>query len=163
MDTDSSPVDGGNSGGSTPPNGFKAPQSQEELNRIIAERLARERAKYADYDELKHAAAKLKAIEDAQKSESERMAEAKAALERERDQAKAEALRLRIAAKHGISDEDADLFLTATDEATLERQATRLAATTKKTGNYVPREGQSVRPAAGGEREFLRQLFGREG
>lgn len=152
MDTDSNPVDGGNSGGGTPPDGFKAPQSQEELNRIIAERLARERAKYADYDDLKRAAA-----------EAEKVAEAKAALERERDQAKAEALRLRIAAKHGISDEDADLFLTATDEATLERQATRLAAATKKTGNYVPREGQSVRPAAGGEREFVRQLFGREG
>jgi hypothetical protein len=42
--------------------------------------------------------------------------------------ATAEAIRLRVAAKHGISDEDADLFLTATDEESLTRQAERLAA-----------------------------------
>jgi hypothetical protein len=42
--------------------------------------------------------------------------------------ARAEAIRLRVAAKHGISDEDADLFLTATDEDSLNRQAERLTA-----------------------------------
>jgi hypothetical protein len=42
--------------------------------------------------------------------------------------ATADALRLRVAAKHGISDEDADLFLTGTDEDVLTRQAERLAA-----------------------------------
>lgn len=42
--------------------------------------------------------------------------------------ATADALRLRVAAKHGISDEDADLFLTGSDEDTLTRQAQRLTA-----------------------------------
>lgn len=42
--------------------------------------------------------------------------------------AASEALRWRIAAKHGISDEDAETFLTGTDEATLTRQAERLSA-----------------------------------
>jgi hypothetical protein len=42
--------------------------------------------------------------------------------------ATADALRLRVAAKHGISDEDADLFLTGSDEDTLTRQAERLTA-----------------------------------
>ncbi len=42
--------------------------------------------------------------------------------------ATADALRLRVAAKHGISDEDADLFLTGSDEDTLKRQAERLTA-----------------------------------
>jgi hypothetical protein len=41
--------------------------------------------------------------------------------------ATADALRLRVAAKHGITDEDADLFLTGSDEDTLTRQAERLA------------------------------------
>lgn len=41
--------------------------------------------------------------------------------------ATADALRYRIAAKHSISEEDAELFLTGTDEATITRQAARLA------------------------------------
>lgn len=39
-----------------------------------------------------------------------------------------EALRWRLAARHGISDEDASLFLVGTDEATLTAQAERVAA-----------------------------------
>ena len=42
--------------------------------------------------------------------------------------AQAEALRWRIAAKHGISDDDAETFLTGSDEAALTRQAERLAS-----------------------------------
>lgn len=45
---------------------------QEEVNRIIAERLAREQEKYKDYEELKKAAQRLKEIEDANKSEVEK-------------------------------------------------------------------------------------------
>lgn len=40
--------------------------------------------------------------------------------------AQAEALRYRVAAKNSISDEDAELFLTGTDEETLNKQAARL-------------------------------------
>ena len=34
-------------------NGFKAPATQADLDRIVGDRLARERAKFADYDDLK--------------------------------------------------------------------------------------------------------------
>ena len=40
---------------------FKAPTSQAELDRIIQDRLSRERAKFADYDKFKEAAGKLAA------------------------------------------------------------------------------------------------------
>lgn len=46
---------------------------QSELNRIVEERLARERQKYADYDDLKAAASRLKEIEDAGKSEQQKL------------------------------------------------------------------------------------------
>jgi hypothetical protein len=60
----------------------------------------------------------------------------------ERDAAKAEALRYRVATRFGISDEDAELFLTGTDEETLTRQAERLAEHNKQPeGLYVPAEG----------------------
>lgn len=88
-------------------------------------------------------ASKLSDLERAQKAASEAQAEA--------ERARGEALRYRIAAKHQISDEDAELFLTATDEETLTRQAARLAERTKdrsddsrsSNGLFVPGEGQS--------------------
>ncbi|MGW5122976.1 hypothetical protein ACWEQ7_02745 [Streptomyces sp. NPDC004069] len=74
------------------------------------------------------AAQRLREIEDAQKSEQQRLAEAKDAAERDAATARSEALRWRIAARHQISDEDAEIFLTAGDEETLNRQAARLVA-----------------------------------
>lgn len=74
------------------------------------------------------AAQKLAEIEDAQKSEAERLTDAANQAKAEAEQARAEALRWKIAAKHGISDADAETFLTASDEDTLTRQAERLAA-----------------------------------
>lgn len=53
--------------------GYKPPATQEELNRIIGDRLAREREKYADYAEIKkkaeaHDAKMAEAMTDAEKA-----------------------------------------------------------------------------------------------
>lgn len=77
-------------------------------------------------------------------SKEERAEKERDAAFKERDEARAEALRYRIASKFKVSDEDAELFLTGTDEDTLTRQAQRLAAREDdKTppGLYVPGEG----------------------
>lgn len=56
------------------------PASQEELNRIIAARVSREREKFADYDDIKSKAAKFDEVEEAAKSELEKaLARAEAA------------------------------------------------------------------------------------
>lgn len=114
------------------------------------------------------AAKRLAEIEEASKSETQKLADAKAAVEKERDAARTESMRLRVATKHGISTEDADLFLTGADEETLTRQAERLAqrdGERKKNKNHVPREGanNSAATGAGDEREFVRELFGSGG
>jgi membrane protein involved in colicin uptake len=110
------------------------------------------------------AATRLAALEESQKTEAQKLADAKAAAEKDAADARADALRWRIAAKHQISDEDAELFLTGTDEVTLTKQAERLAgrvADQKKTGNRAPNEGKSP-PSAGTDpvRELARNLFG---
>lgn len=127
----------------------------------LAERLAR--AKPSDYDDLKAKAARLEEIEAANKSEIEKALEKAATAEQRAAQAEADALRWKVAAKHGISDEDAELFLTGTDEETLTKQAERLSERVtdrKKTGNHVPREGTTPpgQPASD-LREFTRGLF----
>jgi hypothetical protein len=96
-------------------NGEKALKA-ERAARVAAEKAAT--ALQKQLDDI--AAANLSDLEKAQKAAKD--AEEVAA------RATADALRLRVAAKHGISDEDADLFLTGTDEDTLNRQAERLAA-----------------------------------
>ena len=112
------------------------------------------------------AAKKLSELEDAQKSETQRLADAATAAKTEADAAKADALRWRIAAKYGVSDEDAELFLTGTDEATLTKQAERLAgvaADKKKNGNAPRTEGRTPPAKTGAEplRETARALFRR--
>lgn len=97
------------------PNGEKALQS---------ERAARKAAE----ESAAAALARVKAFEDAQKSDAERAAEALTEAKQAAATAATEVLRWRTAAKFGISDEDAETFLTGSDEATITRQAERLAA-----------------------------------
>lgn len=155
----------GNEGGdtSTATDQFTPITSQDELNEAIKDRLARERAKFADYKDLKAKAAKLDELEEANQSELEKANSKASAAEAERDDARAEALRLRVAVEHGIGLEDADLFLTGRDEETLTAQAKRLTdreADRKKQGNRVPREGQETPSVEGDDRTTVRALFG---
>jgi hypothetical protein len=70
--------------------------------------------------------AQLDKIEAANMSDLERaQKEAKDAAE-EAAKARVDVLRFRVAAQHGITEEDAELFLTGTDADTLTKQASRL-------------------------------------
>ncbi|RDG37956.1 hypothetical protein [Streptomyces corynorhini] len=102
------------------------------------------------------AAARLAELEDANKTEAQRLAERAAAAEQSATAAQAEALRWRIAARAGISDQDAEIFLTGTSEEALTRQAERLVAlrtpapaaqdTTPQPQSHAPVE--ALRPGA---------------
>jgi hypothetical protein len=113
--------------------------------------------------ENKSAADRLAELEDANKSEIQKASDKATAAEKAAAEAKAEALRWKVAAKHGITEEDADLFLTGTDEETLTKQAQRLTERVtdrKKNGNHVPREGSTTtKPKEDEMREFTRRLF----
>ncbi len=88
--------------------------TQAQLDKIVEERLARERHKYADYDDLKQAAARLAELEDEKKSDEQKLLDRVEAAERRAEQAEQavktaerDALRARVAAKHGLSDAQA--------------------------------------------------------
>lgn len=82
--------------------GFKAPASQEELDRIIQSRIDRERKKFADYDEKAAAAAELAQLKEANKTEAEKVAERLAAAEKRSVELEAKALRAEVAAEKGV-------------------------------------------------------------
>lgn len=157
--------EGGNESGKTPAaDEFTAITSQDDLNKVIDERLKRERAKFADYKDLKAKADKFDQAEQANQSEAEKTAKRIADLETELNNQRRDSTRLKIASQHGITDaDDIDLFLTGNDEETLTKQAKRLADRTaeqKKQGNHVPKEGNNPTSSDGGdEHAFVRQLF----
>lgn len=113
--------------------------------------------------ENKTAADQLAAIEEANKTEAQKAADRLAAAEKAAADATREALKFKIAAKFQIGDEDADLFLTGSDEDSMTKQAQRLMAREadrKKAGNYVPSEGSRVpNPSEDSEAQFARNLF----
>jgi hypothetical protein len=128
------------------------------------DKLRKEAAKYRTEAKTNADAAKrLAEIEDANKSEADKAAERIRALEVDAAEARREALRFKVASRFGVSDEDADLFLTGSDEETLTKQAERLGAREaerKKNGNFVPREGNNP-PSTGdqGDLAFARALL----
>ena len=139
--------------GEDPPDTF----TQEQVNQLVGQARQDERRKatnkFADYDDLKAKAEGAKTVE-------QQLAE----LRDENQRIQRDNLAARIAAQHGIPPEDADLFLTGTDEQTLTAQATRLAARAtdrKKQGNLAPREGHTTTPPDDEMRDFTRTLFGR--
>ncbi len=157
--------EGGNDSGETPAaDEFKPITTQDDLNKVIADRVARERAKYADYKDVKAKATRLDEIEQANQTEAEKTAKRIADLETELNNTRRDSMRLTIASAHGITDaDDIELFLTGTDEETLSRQAKRLAdreADRKKSGNHVPREGATTTPSDSSELQTVRGLFG---
>jgi len=83
--------------------------TQRDLERIIGERLAREREKYSDYEDLKAKAARLDELEEANKSEHQKLLERVEAAERRaeeaeraRAQAAVEMLRTKVAVDKGL-------------------------------------------------------------
>jgi hypothetical protein len=107
--------------------GFRPVTSQEQFNRMVQERIARERQKYADYDELKKAAERLAEIEEANASELEKAqkaaADAQAAYEKLQAEARETRLRAAIIAEAAKPDRkvvDPEAVVALLDRSSLE-------------------------------------------
>lgn len=112
-----------NTPGTPPPAAF----TQDDVERVVRERLTRERDKYRDYADLKVKAARLQELEDAEKTAQQRAADEVAAARREVEQAKADATRFRAAAVHRIGEADMGLLGDGSEEQVMAR-AERLGA-----------------------------------
>lgn len=133
----------------------QTPQSftQADVDRIVKERVQRERAKYADYDDLKAKAGNATTLE-------ERVAQ----IERRAEDSEARALRAEVANAKSLTPSQAKRLVGATREE-LEADADELLkdiGAQKKQNNRVPNEGKTP-PKSGDsdEREFVRGLFAR--
>jgi hypothetical protein len=122
--------------------------SQADVDRIVADRITRERGKFKDYDDLKNKAGEFDKLQDSQKSELQREAEKRTAAEAELAVLRVDKVRRDAAAKVGLSADLAE-FITATDQAEAEAQAKRLADRVKPP--------EATPPPAGSPRPGVRQ------
>lgn len=95
---------------------FKAPSSQDEFDRMVADRLTRERSKFADYDDLKKKAAEYDKAQEASKSELQKEREARVAAEKERDSERVAGWRAQVALDKGLTPTQAKRLVGATKE-----------------------------------------------
>ena len=135
--------------------GFKAPASQEELDRIIQKRLERERSRYADYEDVKaraERAAELESVADElrKRVEAFESREARSVLVR------------KVADDNGV---DPELLaeMRGDSEEELTAQAKRLAERLKPVAPVIPGQAKSPENAPRDEsHEFMKRLLGKE-
>lgn len=124
QDTSTTTPTGGTETTETEAPEWTPPASQQELDRIIGDRLARQRAQYAGFDEYRQKAARFDEIEEASKSEIQRATEARQAAEERATAAARELIRYKVAAETGVPAQ----MLVGDDEEAMTAHAAELIA-----------------------------------
>lgn len=134
--------------------------SQEDVNKIVEDRLQRERQKYAgmaDYEQLKEKAGKYDELQEASKTELQKAMDKAASLQKELDGLKHEAsvrtIRTKVAEEKGIP---ASLLTGDTEEACKE-QADAIIAFANPSGYPTVRDGGEVKATG---KKSTSDLFG---
>ena len=139
---------------------FAAITSQEDFDKAIQGRIARERAKFANYEEGQAAIAKLAEFEESQKTEAQKAQERLDAAEKRAVELELKATRAEVAAAKGVPVE----LLNGGTREDLEASADALIQFkgTKPNGPVIP--GQGTAPAAGPQTtaELFAQAFNQD-
>jgi hypothetical protein len=122
----------------TPPEPTDDKPLGENGEKALKSERARAAAAEKERDALK---SQLDAIAKQQMSDVERAQAEAAEFKAQAEKSAAEALRFKVASQHSISAEDAELFLTGTDEETLTKQAARLVERTPTSPRPDPSQG----------------------
>ena len=129
--------------------------TQEELNAIVGKRLAEEKSKFADYEDLKAKASKFDEMEEANKSELQKATERANALETELNGLKkAEEVRLmreNVAKETGIPSN----LLTGSTEEECKAQAEAIKAYAQPSGYPKVKDGGEIpKPNGSTQQQF---------
>lgn len=122
--------------------------TQADLDRIVQDRLSREREKYGDYDALKQKAAKFDKIEEESKSELQKATERATELQNElnamKNAEKIRVMREKVAQDTGVPVN----LLTADSEDACKEQATQILEFSRPAGYPNVRDGGEARTSA---------------
>lgn len=118
--------------------------TQDELNAIVGKRLAEEKSKFADYEDLKAKASKLDELEEANKSELQKATERANSLEAELNELKkaneVRAMREKVANETGIPTN----LLTGSTEEECKAQAEAIKAYATPNGYPKVKDGGEI-------------------
>lgn len=126
---------------------FEPIASQEALDKIIQARIARERKRFEDYDELKAKASKLAEFEEAQKTEAQKAQERLEAAEKRAAELESKATRAEVAAAKGVP----AALLSGSTQEELEASADALIAFKgeQAKGLVLPNQGKTPKEPSG--------------
>lgn len=134
--------------------------TQDDLDKAVRDRLNREKAKYADYGDLKAKADQYDELTAAQKTAEQRAADDLAKAQKAAADALAEAVRYKAAGKAGIDPESDDFALIGSgDEETVMARAARLGAllaSERELSQLKEQQGRTQVPDSGRPRPVLR-------
>ena len=134
--------------------------TQDDLDKAVRDRLNREKAKFADYGDLKAKADQLDQLTAAQKTAEQRAADDLAKAQKAAADALAEAVRYKAAGKAGIDPESDDFALIGSgDEETVMTRAARLGAllaSERELAQLKEQQGRTQLPDSGRPRPVLR-------
>ena len=153
---------GTNTGGQQQNDGGKPERmfTQDDLDKAVRDRLNREKAKYADYGDLKSKADQLDQLTAAQKTAEQRAADELAKAQKAAADALAEAVRYKAAGKAGIDPESDDFTLIGSgDEETVMTRAARLGAllaAERELAQLKEQQDRAAVPETGRPRPVLR-------
>lgn len=116
---------------------FKAITSQDQLDRLIGERINKVKAQFADYDDLKTKASKFDDAEQASKTELQRITEDRDTHKVRGDTAELNAARLEVALTKGLTASQAKRLI-GTNKAEFEADADEMLADLGKKGSAKP-------------------------
>ena len=146
----------GETGGEKPARTF----TQDDLDKAVRDRLNREKAKFADYGDLKAKADQLDQLTAAQKTAEQRAADDLAKAQKAAADALADAVRYKAAGKAGIDPESDDFALIGSgDEETVMTRAARLGvllASERELAQLKEQQGRTQLPDSGRPRPVLR-------
>lgn len=134
--------------------------TQDDLDKAVRDRLNREKAKFADYGDLKAKADQLDQLTAAQKTAEQRAADDLAKAQKAAADALADAVRYKAAGKAGIDPESDDFALIGSgDEETVMTRAARLGAllaSERELAQLKEQQGRTQVPDSGRPRPVLR-------
>jgi len=119
---------------------FKPIASQEDLDRIVQNRVARERAKFGDYDDLQKKASEFDKLQESQKTEIQKVSDRATHHETRANDAELRALRLEVAIEKGLTATQAKRLVGKTKDE-LSADADELV------GSFKPASNEGAKPS----------------
>lgn len=134
--------------------------TQDDLNRVIGDRVRRVEARYADYDDLKQKAARLDDLEQAKAAELQQLADERDQHLKRGDTAELQVARLEVALSKGLTPTQAKRLVGGTREE-LEADADELIADLGHRQSPKPNPAQGRGEETTGSGDWLRDSFAR--